>query len=182
LADFLQNFVPIIASKTHDWIVQQRAAHLPLARPLLDSERLALSGHFSKETLALARVASVERITNPPFLNTVVEQLSSFGKRVDFDFSNAAGITFGECLLISGCELPSDLLFHEMVHVEQYKLLGIQQFARAYVRGIIDSNFIYERIPLEAIAFEMTARFSGGEAFSVTSELPGWLRKMGYTS
>jgi hypothetical protein len=29
------------------------------------------------------------------------------------------------------------LLFHELVHVEQYRQLGIQQFANLYVRGFL---------------------------------------------
>jgi len=179
--DFLQPIVPVIASKTQDWINQQRALHLPQARPLLDSERTALARHFSDELLTLARVAFVDKIPNPPFLASVVSQLSLLGKQVHFDFSNAAGITFGECILIAGKELPSDLLFHEMVHVEQYRHLGIPGFSRAYVQGIFDSDFVYERIPLESIAFEMSARFTSGEAFFVTSELPAWLNQMGYT-
>jgi len=50
------------------------------------------------------------------------------------------------------------------------------------VQGIVDSGFIYERIPLETIAFAMSDRFTAGEAFSVAAELSDWLRQMGYTS
>jgi hypothetical protein len=67
-----------------------------------------------------------------------------------------------------------------MVHVEQYRILGMKEFARAYVQGIVDSDFIYEKIPLEAIAFGMTVRFTAGEALSVSAELPGWLQEQGY--
>ena len=97
-----------------------------------------------------------------------------------FNFSAAAGITFGECVLIVDPGVPIDLLFHEMVHVEQYRILGMEEFARAYVQGIVDSDFIYERIPLEAIAFEMTARFTAGQVVNVSAELPGWLQERGY--
>lgn len=178
----LQSLVPAIAAQAQEWIDQQRAMHLPQARPLTDSERAALSRHFSAEILTRARVAFVERISNPPFLAALLQQLSLFGKRVPFDFSHSAGITFGECILIPGKALPLDLLFHEMVHVEQYSFLGISGFARAYVQGIVNSDFIYERIPLEIIAFEMSDRFTSGQAFSVNAELADWLRQMGYNS
>jgi hypothetical protein len=178
----LQDLVPVIASQAQDWIDQQRATHLPQGRPLTDFESAALARHFSAEILTRARVAFVRRISNPPFLAMLLEQLSVFGKQVHFDFSNSAGITFGECILIPGRDLPADLLFHEMVHVEQYGFLGIPGFARAYVQGIVDSGFIYERIPLEIIAFAMSDRFTAGEAFSVAAELSDWLRQMGYTS
>jgi hypothetical protein len=58
----------------------------------------------------------------------------------------------------------------------------MKAFARAYVQGIIDSNFTYEKIPLEAIAFEMSARFKAGKSFSVNEELPAWLEKQNYCS
>ena len=97
-----------------------------------------------------------------------------------FNFSVAAGITFDECVLIVDPGVPMDVLFHEMVHVEQYRILGMKEFSRAYVQGIVDCDFIYEKIPLAAIVFEMTARFAAGEAVNVNAELPGWLRKQGY--
>jgi hypothetical protein len=67
-----------------------------------------------------------------------------------------------------------------MVHVEQYRILGMREFAQAYVQGIVDSDFIYEKIPLEAIAFWMTSRFTAREGVNVSAELPGWLRERGY--
>jgi hypothetical protein len=72
----LQKFVPVIASQAQDWIDQQRATHLPQGRPLTDFESAALVRHFSAEILTRARVAFVERISNPPFLATLLEQLS----------------------------------------------------------------------------------------------------------
>jgi hypothetical protein len=176
----LQSFVPVVAGKTHDWIESQRAEHLPGARPLTDAERRALSAHFAKETLAQARVARVERVPSPPFFGGILKQLEFIGKRVHLNFSAAAGITFGECVLTVDPGVPIDLLFHEMVHVEQYRILGMKEFARAYVQGIVDSDFMYDKIPLEAIAFALTARFSAGEAVNVSAELPGWLREQRY--
>jgi hypothetical protein len=176
----LRSFVPVVAGKVHDWIESQRAEHLPVARPLTDRERTTLSTHFAEETLAQARMARVERVPSPPFFGDILKQLEFIGKRVHFNFSAAAGITFGECVLIVDPGMPIDLLFHEMVHVEQYRILGVKEFARAYVQGIVDSDFIYEKIPLEAIAFGMTARFTAGEAVSVSAELPGWMREQGY--
>jgi hypothetical protein len=176
----LQIFVPVVAGKVHDWIESQHAEHLAGARPLTDREGMALSVHFAAETLAQARVARVERVPSPAFFGGILKQLEFIGKRVHFNFAAAAGITFGECILIVDPGVPINLLFHEMVHVEQYRILGMKEFARAYVQGIVDSNFMYEQIPLEAIAFEMTARFKAGETVMVSAELQGWLRKQGY--
>jgi hypothetical protein len=177
---FLQSLVPLAAGKTQNWIESQRAEHLPDARPLREAERAALGAYFSEESLAAVRVARVERVPSPPFIESIVRQLEFIGKRVHLDFSAAAGITFGECVLIAEPGESTELLFHEMVHVEQYRILGVKGFSQAYVQGIVDANFIYEKIPLEAIAFEMAERFRAGGAFLVSAELPDWLREKGY--
>ncbi len=176
----LQSLVPVVAGKVHHWIESQRAEHLPGARPLTDRERVVLGAHFAEETLAQARVTRVARVPSPPFFVGILKPLEFIGKRVHFNFSAAAGITFGDCVLVVDPEVPIRLLFHEMVHVEQYRILGMKEFARAYVQGIVDSDFIYDKIPLEAVAFEMTARFAAEEAVNVSAELPGWLRERRY--
>ena len=179
---FLLSFVPVVAGKTQDWIESQRAEYLPRARLLTPAERDALGSHFSEESLSTARIAAVDRIPSPSFFAGLLRQLEFIGKRVHFDFSAASGITFGECILVARPGPPIELLFHEMVHSEQYRILGMKAFARAYVQGIIDSNFIYEKIPLEAIAYEMSARFTAGESFSVSDELRVWLQRQNYSS
>jgi hypothetical protein len=178
----LQTFVPVVAGKTQDWIESQRAEYLPRARPLTSAEFAALVAHFPAESLSAARIAAVDQIPSPPFFAALLRQLEFIGKRVHFDFSAASGITFGECILVARPGPPIDLLFHEMVHSEQYRILDMKAFARAYVQGIVDSNFIYEKIPLEAIAYEMSARFTAGKPFSVHDELRAWLQKQNYSS
>jgi hypothetical protein len=178
--NFLQSFIPVVAGKTQDWIESQRAEYLARARSLSSEEFSALAAHFPQETLSSARVAAVDKIPNPPFFGSLLRQLEFIGKRVHFDFSAASGITFGECILVVVPGPPLDLLFHELVHSEQYRSLGMKAFARAYIQGIIDSDFIYDKIPLEAIAYAMAARFKAGESFSVKGELQAWLQQQNY--
>jgi hypothetical protein len=179
---FLQSFVPVVAGKTQDWIESQRAEYLVRARPLTSAECAELAAHFPAESLSAARLAAVDQIPSPPFFAGLLRQLEFIGKRVHFDFSAASGITFGECILVARPGPPIDLLFHEMVHSEQYRILGMKAFARAYVQGIVDSNFIYEKIPLEAVAYEMSSRFTAGKSFSVSDELSAWLQQQNYAS
>jgi hypothetical protein len=177
----IQQFVPTVAEKTREWIVEQRELFLPQARALEDSERSGLAGYFSEKVRSSARVAFADKVPNPPFVENLIKQLAFIGKKVQFDFSTAAGITFGECIVIAGRALPIDLLFHEMVHVEQYEQLGVPGFARAYIDGIVAADFVYESIPLEAIAFSMSSRFVAGEKFNVAAELTPWLQSRKYS-
>jgi hypothetical protein len=69
------------------------------------------------------------------------------------------------------------LLFHELVHAVQYKHLGLQGFADAYVRGFLTGGS-YEEIPLEKQAYELEGKFSANSAatFSVEDDVRDRIR------
>jgi hypothetical protein len=72
--------------------------------------------------------------------------------------------------------LSDGLLFHELVHVEQYRQLGIPRFAELYVRGFLGGG--YDGIPLEINAYDLDGRFerSPQARFSVADEVGAWVR------
>ena len=53
--------------------------------------------------------------------------------------------------------LSASTLAHELVHVVQYRVLGLRKFAQLYVRGFLDGGG-YEGIPLEIQAYELEER------------------------
>lgn len=167
----LQPLVAPVSRITHNWIAAERLKHLPISRPLTSAECSGLASHFSAQCLASARLACVDKIPTPTFVRRVVDRFEFLQKRIQFDFSSASGMTLGECILVVAPDPSVELLFHELVHVEQYRILGLKGFARAYVQGVIDSNFVYDKIPIEAAAFELTTRFTEGESFVVHAEL-----------
>ncbi len=59
----------------------------------------------------------------------------------------------------------------------QYGVLGVDEFARQYVRGFATGGFDYFAIPLERAAFECQRRFeaSSDAVFSVLEEVRGRL-------
>lgn len=176
----LASFLPAIRGKVQEWIEAQRTLHAPAARTLSAEERAQFGDYFGNAVLSSARVKLVERIENPPFLEGLLKQAAFLGIRVNFDFAGVSGITFVDCILIRQQDISTGLLFHELVHVEQYRQLGTPAFVRAYVQGMAEADFVYERIPLEANASQLTARFAAAEKFSVAEELAPWLRARGY--
>jgi hypothetical protein len=92
------------------------------------------------------------------------------------DQSAMAAITFSN-VVVSQVPFSNALLFHELVHVEQYRQLGVQRFSELYVRGFIDGGG-YEAIPLEVNAYVLEDRFRSNprEAFSVSVEVRRFLR------
>ena len=88
------------------------------------------------------------------------------------------GITFVDTILVSQGHHPYDppsptLLFHELVHVVQYALLGRDALVERYVRGWAENGQKYFRIPLERDAYALQARYEAlpQQGFSVQTEV-----------
>jgi len=172
-----------LVQKGYEWIVDQRNLHVLKAQELSEQDRVLLQPYFELEILDLAKVAFVDQIENPPFYPEIIR----LGIPNLIDFTQMAGITFIDCILISRC-FPHDqqswisLLFHEMVHIVQYHLLGARQFAELYIKGWVQSGFDYGSIPLEKQAYDLQRRFDqGGEPFSVSQLIRSHLRRLGFS-
>jgi hypothetical protein len=86
-----------------------------------------------------------------------------------------SAITFSD-VVVSHEQFTDGLLFHELVHVEQYQQLGIARFAELYVRGFLSGGG-YDGIPLERNAYELGERFERNPEiqFSVADEVSRWI-------
>ena len=151
------------------WIAAERAARYPHAHPLSDQLRRQLASYFPANILDIVRIQFALEVPNPPFY----AQLVSAGRPMPLDFSQMAGITFIDTVLIAQPKVTPNrltpLIFHECVHVVQYALLGLDQFIDCYVTGWAKNGRQYDRIPFEAEAYQLEAAFtqSRGTAFSV---------------
>jgi hypothetical protein len=167
------DFLAFLEKQGSRWIRGVRAAHRPLGRVLTPSELEAVGPFFDDSLLRTVRIARVRSIANPDFYSFLLAQSIA----IPLDFTQMAAITFVDTILVSERQpLPAHedmpLLFHELVHVVQYNVLGIDEFVRRYVRGWAANGFQYSRIPLERWAYELDARFrAGAAAFSVSGEV-----------
>jgi hypothetical protein len=124
---------------------------------------------FSPQLLDSARllVLKGERVANPDFY----PMLRSLGLNNLPDQSMMGAITFSD-VVVSHEPFSNGLLCHELVHVEQYRQLGIPRFSELYVRGFLNGGS-YEAIPLEINAYTLEGRFERYPArhFSVADEV-----------
>ena len=114
-----------------------------------------------------------ERLTNPDFY----PMLRELGFINLPEQSTMAAITFCD-VVVSHESFSESLLFHELVHVEQYRQLGVPGFAELYVRGFLEGGG-YEAIPLEVNAYSLEDRFwqAPRKAFSVRQEVAKWAKQ-----
>jgi hypothetical protein len=167
----LNAFLEYLAIEGLAWIRSQRESLRPGAAALRDEQRARLAPYFEAETLDAVRYRLVERIGNPDFYADLAVQ----GIEAPLDFSRMAGITFIDTIAIALPDLTEqaliELLFHEAVHVAQYRYLGEAAFVERYVQGWADNGFDYFSIPLERQAYALQGRFETGEVFSVEAYL-----------
>jgi hypothetical protein len=147
------------------YITAQRESFTPQATPLGAAQRAAMDGFFLPRVLDSVRVLVLNgiRVENPPFY----PMLAALGFSNLPDFSLMAAITFFD-VVVSHVPLTDGLLFHELVHVEQFHQLGIPRFSELYVRGFLSGGG-YDGIPLEMNAYALGRQFEANprQQFSV---------------
>jgi hypothetical protein len=157
-----------------DYISAQRLKALPYAVALGNDQLRSIEGFFLREVLDGVRLLARDgtRLDNPPFY----EMLRQMGFNNLPDFSQMAAVTFCD-VVVSHQPFSDGLLFHELVHVEQYRQLGIPRFAELYVRGFLTGGG-YDGIPLEINAYLLGERFENDplKRFSVETEVGIWIR------
>ena len=157
------------------WLQEQRDLHRRSARKLTKAETQALAGYYDETTLDTVTLAVVDKIANPPFY----DDLTAAGTPT-FDISGAAGMAFIDCVVVVKAfhDSPSkdSILFHELVHVVQFQILGPRRHLEIYLRGWVGNGFQYHRIPLEVQAQRLEARYNRHEMFSVGTVLEEELR------
>jgi hypothetical protein len=167
------SLVALVSRLAAQYISNQRARYFPVAEPLSDDQKTAMGGFFSDELLNETRLVVLvnRRVSNPAFYAL----LRAIGFRNLLDQSRMAAITFLDTL-VAQVPVTDELLFHELVHVEQYRQLGISKFADLYVRGFLHGGG-YDGIPLERNAYLLGDRYEQDRAsrFSVAGVVAAWI-------
>ena len=109
--------------------------------------------HFSADLLDQVRLTHVKHLQNPLFY----AELEQMGFQNLPQFRRMAAVTFID-VIVAQADFTSSLLFHELVHVVQYRELGLPKFAELYVRGFLETGE-YLSIPLERVAYHLEGLF-----------------------
>ena len=148
-----------------DWISQTLAGHASKAISVASFNFPRLPRYYNNDLLARAKVVLVDKCPVPP-LSTI--GLSQFA---EFENMNARGITYLDTYFVLRQEAERESLhFHELVHVVQWQLLGVESFLALYADGLEKHG--YRNSPLEVIAYNHEARFnSNATSYSVEASV-----------
>jgi hypothetical protein len=152
----------------------------PVSTPLSQPQKTKMQPFFPVDVLDRVRVADLsergERLPYPPFYSRV----RAGGSRVVPDATHLASIPFID--LVAFGQQPTDrTLFHALVHVTQFTVLGVERWMELYVRSLNDKG-LYILIPLTEQAFKLDARFTKdpSDIFSVEKEIREWKKSGRY--
>ena len=164
-----------VSGAVAEYIASQRERFLSRSARLSNAQKTAIAGYFRADLLETSRIVVLEkkRIGNPGFY----PMLEGMGISNLPEFARMAAVTFKD-VVVSHEPFSNGLLFHEFVHVEQYRQLGVPRFAELYVRGFLNGGG-YHGIPLEINAYDLGSRFEAhpDRAFSVEAEVASWILK-----
>ena len=149
------------------WLKQTIAAHAPQAQRIEALAFPRLPQYFSPKLLAFAKVAYVDTVPTPPLSSIGLDQFA------DFENTEPSGITYFDTI-ISRTEMRGNEahIFHELVHVIQWQVLGMESFVAAYADGL--ERIGYRQCPLEMMAYNLESVFrhssSPFDVFAVVRE------------
>ena len=163
------------------WVHDQAARYAPLGISLSGN---LLDDYRSFFDLDAQRVRWVQdAIHNPPFYADLL--VGGADPRDLMPFHEMEAITFDIAVIVRPeIQLTRGLLFHELVHVVQYRLLGIDEFARLYIDGWLEGSRFrddpiqrYLNVPMEQIAYVLQQRYETSpiSTFSVEEEVRRFL-------
>lgn len=151
------------------WVRGERDRNRELAGPLSEAQKAQLTPYFPRHVLEKARVRVVERFENPDVFSIFAEA----GEPYPLDLRGASGLALIDTILVASYGAKNVqpnmyLLFHELVHLVQYDVLGFENYMARYVASWTDNNFNYRGIVHEQQAYDLTSKFARSRApFSV---------------
>jgi hypothetical protein len=154
------------------YLSQQREHYRPSGIPLSRTLMTMMEPFFSPAILEQARIVKLkgDRIPAPP----IFEEAKALGFENLPEITHMASVTFGDVVVFHE-KVEARRLFHGLVHVVQFEVLGPERYAELYVRGFLraHSNFT---VALEAHAYALDSKFAGWDEgpFSVDQEVRLW--------
>ncbi|HST09868.1 MAG TPA: hypothetical protein VLL05_05800 [Terriglobales bacterium] len=148
----IRALLPAISWMAARYIAHHRRRLAAQGTSIPNDLRISLCDYFPAAVLTETKI--VQATMPEPILYPLVRL---FGIRGILEMSSIGAITLVDVVAYPE-ELDRDTLFHELVHVVQYRVLGLKEFARLYVKGFLEGGG-YMGIPLEKQAYELGRRF-----------------------
>jgi hypothetical protein len=169
-----------LVTEAISWLLQQQELFLPSSIPLDGNQKKELQPFFPAEILGQARILDVsqtgESIPYPPFY----ERVRAGGARVVPDAAHMNAMSFVDVMVFNR-QPTLRTIFHNLVHVAQFALLGPDRVMRGYFQTLNEAG-LWMVVPYEEQAYQLDARYTRNpsDVFSVEEEIREWVRSGRY--
>jgi len=164
--------------RVSSYLRAQREHFIRAAIPLPGRRKAAMWPYFSPALLDRVRIVELdgERIPNPPFY----EEARALGFVNLPECTHMHSLTFLDVVVFNE-KLTDRSLFHGLVHVVQFEVLGLERYTELFVRSFIKTKLHFS-VPLEAHTFSLESKFAANpvESFSVEDRVRLWARQGRY--
>jgi hypothetical protein len=175
-ARFSQLELTALIEEAELWMTQTREAFHPRSRALDAAQRQELGTFFPPDIVEKFRIMDIsgseESIPYPPFY----ERVRAGGFRMVPDAAHVTAIPFVDVAVFNR---PPTLrtVFHNMVHVAQYQIVGMRKVMMGYFSVLNDSG-VWIVAPAEEQAYQLDARYTKDpkSVFSVEEEIKEGVR------
>lgn len=134
------------------WITSTLEKYSSESKSILEFQFHRLPLFYSETVLSSAKVVAVDKIPVPPLTVLGLTQFKNF------EDGNYAGITFKDTYFLVRNQISNESLhFHELVHIIQWKHLGIDKFLMVYGISLLQNG--YSNSPLEHMAYRQQKLF-----------------------
>ena len=163
------------------WLRQKRSEFLPSGVPLSNIQKTDLSQFFPAKVLDAVRIVNLAKtgknIPHPPFY----ERVRAGGQRVVPDAAHMAAMPFIDVVVFNN-EPTLRTIFHNLVHVTQFAVVGVEKAMECYFR-VLNESGVWMVVPFEEQAYRMDARYTRdpNDFFSVEEEIRDWLHNGQYS-
>ena len=149
-----------------NWIASTIESHRERAQPIARLGFPRLGEYFSPSLLAAAKFVPVDDL---PFVPLTALGLPQYA---EFEGMSVNAVTYVDyCFVQTHFVDKESLYFHELVHMTQWRLLGIERFILEYGNALIHGRN-YHTNPFETMAYELQLDFDLGRApFDVEREV-----------
>lgn len=137
------------------WIHQTLKEHNAQAKSLKELPLTKIPLYISENLLSSTQVVEVERLPIPPLTDWGLKEFQHF------EHEPFIAINYLNTIFALAKETQNEAtLFHELVHVIQWQILGEDAFILLYMKGLLED--MYYTNPLEVMAYELQEEFESG--------------------
>ena len=166
------------ADRLSRYLHEQREMYLHSSRPLSEELRQAMSPFFSAPLLEKVRIVTLDgaRISTP----ALFAEIRALGFTNLPDLTHMRSVTFEDVIVFQEA-ISLRQLFHGLVHVAQFEILGLRRYTELFIRAFIRTRS-YVTVPLETHALILESKYMADPTspFSVEEKIRLWANERRY--